>query len=502
MRAFFLLLPLVALAAKGQQPWVFTQGVGGHDAWISDIAWNGNEAIATCVSAQPTVQLPFAGFLIRLSALGSPISERPLAGSFNHVSPSVILPGPDQQLHILGSYSTSADTLAGFFHYGCLMDGTVQDSSFILSTGARTTVLENATFTNSGTMVLGGSIGFDSNGPTRYSQLISLSLNGEFVTENTFGNSALYSYQLTRDVIARPNGVLVSIEKLPGNTAVYSSYSEELQLQEYWYGQAPVFDPLAINDSTIKGAMSLRALGDGQYIVGGAMHPVNDGYRSAVYRMDSTGTTLATFLPRSTYFHDHAALQGCISSIDSGAFYFLAWENFSAVPPHPPFTPTEADALHVYKLDNNLNVLCDYKLDGFEDNTYYLPIRIKTTPDGGFVIVGGRKNVNDPNSNFEAWAQKFEPADCTVGIAAIDKVDASRAYPNPGQDGFEVMLNGPGLSGGRIAVYDARGTIVAQAIVKGVTVKVDCSQLPDGLYIYRIIDHDGAMHASGRWVKQ
>lgn len=502
MKIITLLFSLVALAAKGQQPWVFTQGQAGHDAWISDIAWNADEAIATCVYSESTVQPPFAGSIIRLSTSGTLINERLLASGLNHVSPSVILPGPDQRLHILGSYRISADSLAGFFHFGCLMDGTVQDSSFILSADARKTTLENATFTNAGTMVLGGSVAFTTPGPFKYSQLISLDLNGNYITSNTFGSSLLTHYQLTRDVVPQPDGVLISVEQYPETRALFGIYSENLNPTEYWYGQGPHLDPLAINDSTIKGAMSLRSLGNGQYIVGGAFLAPSPGYRSAVYEMDTTGATLATFIPRSTYFHDHAAIQGCIASIDTGTFYYLAWENFSATPVHPPYTPVEADALHVYKLDNDLNVLCDYQLDGFVDNTYYLPIRIKTAPDGGFVIVGGRKNMNDPNSNFQAWAQKFDTEDCTVGISTIGKVDASRAYPNPGQDGFEVMLNGPGLSGGRIAVYDARGTVVAEESMKGVTVKVDCSQLPVGLYIYRIIDHDGVMHASGRWMKQ
>ena len=153
-------------------------------------------------------------------------------------------------------------------------------------------------------------------------------------------------------------------------------------------------------------------------------------------------------------------------------------------------------------MDNDLNVLCEYELDGFATNMYYVPNRIKTTPDGGFVIIGGRKDMSDPNSNFVGWARKFNPTDCVVGVEESSGANNATIFPNPGTDGFSVLLSGPVLNRGSVQLYDATGAMVATTSMEQSAAKVDGRQLTVGLYLYRVVDQAGNLRASGRWVKQ
>jgi hypothetical protein len=500
-RSTCLLFLLATTVAKGQQPWVFTHGQPGRDALVSDMIWTNNGLVLTCYYADPPFHPPYSGSLIRISSSGSFIDERSLGSTLNHSAPSVVLSGPDQRLHVLGAYSEFPDSLSGFFHYGCSVDGSLEDSSFNIAANARRTLLENATFLDDGSIILGGSLSYEVNGSIKYAQLLKLNNDGQVITDNTFGMSGMH-IQYTRDVVPFSDGVLVSFDEWPQPPGLYGRFSSNLDFDAQWYGQAPHYNPLNPLDSIVKGAMTLRPLNDRKYIVGGAFKIPNDQYSSAVYVMDTSGATLKAFVPHSPYYHDHSALQSTIASIDTNTFYFLSWGNISFWGDWIPYEPIEPDVLHVYKMDNDLNVLCDFLLDGFEDSTYYIPVRIKTTPDGGFAIIGGKKDMTDPTSNIVAWVQTFSPNDCTVGIETQEDSRSALVFPNPGSSGFDVLLNGQGLTAGQIVVIDTRGVQVAEGWMEGTTGRVDCSDLPDGLYLYRILDRNGHPYASGRWVKQ
>lgn len=254
-------------------------------------------------------------------------------------------------------------------------------------------------------------------------------------------------------------------------------------------------------DSLVRGAMTLRPISPDRYIVGGAYKIPSDTYNSAVFVMDTAGLPTRTFVAESPYFNNYTGMQTAIAPIDDNTFYFLAWRNMSLLGWFP-YEPTEPDQLCVYKMDNDLNVLCTYVPDGFADGTYYVPTRIKTTPSRGFAILGGKKDMTNPGSNIMGWVQTFSPEECVVGTGNLEVAVPAMVYPNPGRDGFDVLLNGSGLPGGTITVHDAQGAQVAQARLSGPTGHVDCAVLPEGLYLYRITDRSGKPCTAGRWVKQ
>lgn len=501
LRIACLLLPLATLVAKGQQPWEFSHGLAGQDVRATDLVWTPNGMVLTCDHADPPFHAPYTGVLIRLTATGTMIDERVLAPAFSSVSPKALLTGPDQSVHVIGNYAEHPDSLCGFFHYRCTPEGLVQDSTFIPAPSAQNSYVENATFMEDGSIIIGGTLGYTSENAVEYFQLIKINELGEVIADYSDGMSG-FNLQITRDVIPYGDGLLVSTEHFPDNPGQYHRFSSNLELLDEWDGQAPHPDPLHPLDSIVKAAMTLIPTGANGYVVGGAFLVPNDQYSSAVYLADPGGTTLKVFVPHSTYYHDHSALFETIAAIDSTTFWFLSWENIHLVGTSIPYEPVEPDVLHVYKLDHELNVLCDFRLDGFSDSTHYFPTRIKTTPEGGFAILGGKKDMTDPNAHMQAWVQTFSTSDCVVGIDAHEPERTAMVFPNPGSDGFDVVLNGSGLNYGRITLFDARGAQVAEAMFNGSTGRLDCTAMPNGLYLYRITDRSGQPVAAGRWVKQ
>jgi len=83
-------------------------------------------------------------------------------------------------------------------------------------------------------------------------------------------------------------------------------------------------------------------------------------------------------------------------------------ENAQLGPPSL-FSVSEPNRVHVYKLDTSLNVLCEHIVDGFLENAYYYLNRVKATDDGGFMLMGARRDLSDPSGYFEGRAQNSLP---------------------------------------------------------------------------------------------
>ena len=103
-------------------------------------------------------------------------------------------------------------------------------------------------------------------------------------------------------------------------------------------------------------------------------------------------------------------------------------------------------------------------------------------------------------SLMAAWAQKFGPEDCFVGLKETVQVNYS-VFPNPGEDQFSFTINGS-LPSALLTLFDANGRAMGNSQLKNNKVDMDTSDLPPGLYTFRLIDGASGQHiASGRWIK-
>ena len=502
MRLIVFFLPLVALAARGQETWTYLQTSTEANVFITDIAFDLDGSTICYQYQNSDFVVDRNGGLVRINNMGLASFSRSLGGEGRIFLPNNIISGTDSHLHIVGAYSQLLDSSVGFAHYTCLPSGTVLDSAAYQISGFARMGLENAALTNEGNIFIGGSGAILGQFFT-YSTILQIGQNGDSLNYLEFGSANSLALQITRDVKAVANGILLSIEKPYANAVDYRILDDNLDFLDGWSGLEPHADPdpFITSDSLLGGALTLRPLSNGKYIVGGQIEDVNYDRRSAVYKIDDTGAVLAIFSPSTTYPNDYSALTSTLDNIDDSTFYFLSWKNIALTPNNAPYAPYEPDQIVVYKLDNALNVLCQYVLDGFVDNAYYVPNRIKTSPDGGFVLLGGRKDMTIANSNFEGWAQKFAPSDCMVGVHENAVAEQVPAFPNPGRDGFSILLNGP-VTDGMLELFDATGKLKSTTAMHQSRAHVDAQGLATGLYLYRVFDAKGKFRGTGKWQKE
>lgn len=258
----------------------------------------------------------------------------------------------------------------------------------------------------------------------------------------------------------------------------------------------PPFDSVLVQSLDLVPISDTRLATAGRF--GGTWMPPNA--RAVALISDIAGALIRSFLPRSQYPQDFCTFLQTLSRTPDGHLYFAMHENAQLGPPSL-FSVFEPNRIHVYKLDTSLNVLCEHILDGFADNAYYYLNRIKATDDGGFILLGGRRDFNDPSGYFAAWAQKFGPEDCVVGIAEQPLAQQAVLFPNPGSEGFSLLLNGEARNG-TLLVLDALGRSVGTAPIRQSQARFDARHLAAGAYLYRAVDAQGTVQAVGRWVKE
>ncbi|MBX2978511.1 MAG: T9SS type A sorting domain-containing protein [Flavobacteriales bacterium] len=283
--------------------------------------------------------------------------------------------------------------------------------------------------------------------------------------------------------------------------ASYSKFSNALELVDGFVGQTldGAAGPLTFQNN-ISDLLHMSQLPSGDLIVSGR-RGAGSSYRAVIQKITTQGDWLAAYLPESEYPLDHpAALRSSI--VQDDRILLAAMENFFVGQlVFTPFLPDIPNRVRVHQLDTSLNVQCSYVVDGIAENAYYWVDRIKATNDGGFILCGGRVDLNAPQFLFEGWAQKFGPEDCTVGIQEDLYLAPVRIFPNPGTEGFTLIMNGPDRSA-VLELYDMEGKVVCTGTMAYGTIQVDASDLATGMYMYRLVDPLGMPLASGRWIKE
>ncbi len=256
---------------------------------------------------------------------------------------------------------------------------------------------------------------------------------------------------------------------------------------------------LIVPDSVLVDCMYMTLLSGDTIISSGRFNSISSGMRTALVRFAPDGTYAGTYLPRGDFFQDGpAGIQGHDLTYD-GKLIFAMIENFFPGPPNYEMG-TAPSRVRVYRLDTLLNVECEFLLDGFEDNAYYYLTRIKATSDGGAVLMGSRRDLNTMEQP-RGWIMKLGPDQCYTGLEEQSVYGESQVYPNPGSDGFTLLLNGPVLRRGRLLLYDAQGRSLAEYPIEHSVATVDARHLSSGMYLYRVLDQAGVPVVAGRWIK-
>ncbi len=257
-------------------------------------------------------------------------------------------------------------------------------------------------------------------------------------------------------------------------------------------------------DSVIGDQPYVHALSSGNFVISGSVGTIQSRW-NAVIKTDSGGSLLATYLPPNTAALNTTPRLQAMAAAGMEQLHFCQVEGLqlgmSSSGDISLFMPTEPSRVRVIKLDTALNVMCAHVIDGHLDGRYYLPTRIRSTNDGGHVIIGASMEPGTLESSA-IWVAKFPAEACATHVPERVAVQDHRVHPNPGNTSFVLHLSGVVQPGGRLFLHGPDGHRVRAVGVQGNRAVVEVGDLASGIYFYRIERADGSPWASGRWVKE
>ena len=118
--------------------------------------------------------------------------------------------------------------------------------------------------------------------------------------------------------------------------------------------------------------------------------------------------------------------------------------------------------------------------------------------------------TNDNNAGFQVFDMSMDETgqvgdvafllSTTVGVEE-NNIDAARVYPNPVNDALFVEFDEP--VNGEMTVLNVQGQVLArQNAVNTQIIRLNVSELPEGVYIYRFTDSKGNPGVSGKFMKR
>jgi hypothetical protein len=496
-----------SFSAHAQSQWTYLEGSPSANAWVRDIVeLPEGYLLATTIQDGPSASN--AAVIRRLSNTGELLLETtiPTSGFLPSVcclSPSAM----DEQFTAYGVV-VQPDGIPAIFRQTFLSDLSSNSVSLFPVPGHERLFIDNIVESGTGDVLLmaGGVPGTTADmeghviqldpGGSELGRAAFLSENGIRVIPLQGFHDASRGYFL---------GVLGSV--LGSGFARRSQFmwlDEDLNITQHFHPQEPA-PPTSGNILTISDSPCAVPLPSGDIVVSGTYGSFTSGTNCLLLRMNGNGDTLAYFLPPQGSSSDHTAALEALTMDADGNLLYCQMENLqfalNSQNELSPFEPTEPSRVRIMRLDTSFNVLCEQVIDGFAEDAYYLPTRIKPTSDGGYVVIGTRRVVN-ATERAGMWAAKFPSSACVNSISEIPTVLEHRVFPNPGTDGFTLLISGPSIARATIELLDALGRIVGAAPLYDSKGWIPTDQLAPGMYHYQVVDTQRTVLAQGKWVHE
>lgn len=501
---FMGLCALAANAANAQSSWLHELQVPGRMVRITDAteSSDGIVLVAT-LHVLNTFDMQGPGMVQKLDNAGSLITSRGI-WSDSLTSPFKVIPNAvNSTIDILGDYGMNGE-YGGFW---VRLDNELYaiDSMLYPIPDAVGASLDNGMRATNGDMILPVFFSVVLDNPHSSLLVLRLGPEGDSISSARFDTSWILA---ARDVAETSNGhyILgcVGAPVLPDFDVGFVSYMKFDTALTYSGGYSgPRIDgsnSIANFQNTLHDHQSFVVLEDGQLLVGGKTGSLSSGHKGAILKMTEQGEWLGSIILDTPFQNDHPAILRNLTRDPDGNLLFAMIANFEPGPPSP-FQPEEPSRVHVYKLDTALNVLCTNVIDGFAENAYYFVDRIIATDDGGYLTVGSRVDLSDPERPWVGWARKFGPDDCFTGLNEEAGAPQVLIAPNPGRDELRIVLNGSHRNAS-VALHNLNGHLVATKPLRLGHARFDTSALASGVYAYIVSDAVGRRIASGRWVKE
>ena len=171
------------------------------------------------------------------------------------------------------------------------------------------------------------------------------------------------------------------------------------------------------------------------------------------------------------------------------------------------------DPAIIFKLDTAGNTLCGSIISTGGDDAN----GIACSPSGQFVYLGGDildtisfgKDFLTDTVGETPFIARWQSCDKTAGISSINpKKENISLFPNPNNGQFTIAVKGKeGKAKSNVAIYNMLGEEVytetsLPQTPKGALSEINIANQPNGVYLYRVTDENGALLGEGKFIIQ
>lgn len=161
------------------------------------------------------------------------------------------------------------------------------------------------------------------------------------------------------------------------------------------------------------------------------------------------------------------------------------------------YFPSDTNRIFVQKMDTSFNVQWERKLGW---GAYHIQYGIEATNDGGCVVLGSVYDSDTMNLRHDIVLFKLDENGNITGKQELKEMASSvKIFPNPGEKYFYIEAT-PDMEA--LLAYDKGGRKIFQKKLMEGRNKIDMTSFAKGVYFFQILNAQGQVANSAKWIKK
>ncbi len=189
---------------------------------------------------------------------------------------------------------------------------------------------------------------------------------------------------------------------------------------------------------------------------------------------------------------DYPGIYDNLDFVSENAIYYGGTSNLN----EGTLFPSMPSWFMLNKLDTNLNL---YWQKYYGGDAYYELWSILATQDGGCVMAGTRYDHQTQNEERDVYILKVNGDGLITWVHNVPEVTKQvLVYPNPGSGVINIKAIERDIT---FELYDEQGNKLVNKVLPNGNTKVNSGSLSIGVYVYRVLDVEGQVIETGKWIK-
>lgn len=248
-----------------------------------------------------------------------------------------------------------------------------------------------------------------------------------------------------------------------------------------------------INSWDIQPRTSAQWLNDSIYLMAGKWLPVGTtDWDLGILKLTAEDSIIATASFGKPDTVDWSANYKCMDFISNENIFFVGTNNT-----YNPYFQESPSWIMVNILDSDFNLK---NQQFYKGDAYYNSMSVLATQDSGCVISCTRYDYLNRPDDYDTYILKVNKDGLLVSIPEnqIGSTQICNIYPNPGRDIINIESY---LDNCQFALFNLTGNSVLSSRLNIGVNTMYVANLPNGIYLYRILDENDNLVQTGKWIK-